>query len=276
MFRKLETPNHKFFSNHSKQLENSYGKYRNQQMLIQKSPERLRNIIEEMDGKIDSDAADDFFNFGRGSDSGKSKSKKGGTGIHTDFKVPETLFSNPKSYEIKKVSKENLSGFKIFNLDFKEQCQKTIDKINQFLEDHKEEKNFTKKEQRNLETQLEKNQSWLKDENLDELFPSKIFITVAKDLEGMDDKSFKYHNNDLDFDLANNLRHEIKVKKEGDISDVEISGNQIDISITGPNYSYELLTDALEIKKTNESSDLRVFAYMKTYKKDEKNIKLHK
>jgi hypothetical protein len=92
----------------------------------------------------------------------------------------------------------------------------------------------------------------------------------------MDDKSFKYHNNDLDFDLANNLRHEIKVKKEGDISDVEISGNQIDISITGPNYSYELLTDALEIEKTNESSDLRVFAYMKTYKKDEKNIKLHK
>ena len=276
MFRKLETPNHKFFSNHSKQLETSYGKYRNQQMLIQKSPERLRNIIEEMDGKIDSDAADDFFNFGRGSDNGKSKSKKGGTGIHTDFKVPETLFSNPKSYEIKKVSKENLSGFKIFNLDFKEQCQKTIDRINQFLEDHKEEKNFSKKDKRNLETQLEKNQSWLKDENLDELFPSKIFITVAKDLEGMDDKSFKYHNNELDFDLANHLRHKIKIKKDGDISDVEVSGNQINISITGPNYSYELLTDALAIKKTNESSDLRVFAYMKTYKKDEKNIKLHK
>ncbi len=276
MFRKLETPNHKFFSNHSKQLETSYGKYRNQQMLVQKSPERLRNIIEEMDGKIDSDAADDFFNFGRGSDSGKSKTKKGGTGTHTDFKVPDVLFSNPKSYEIKKVSKDNLSGFKIFNLDFKEQCQKTIERISEFLEDHKEEKNFTKKDKRNLESQLEKNQSWLKDENLEELFPSKIFITVAKDLEGMDDKSFRYHNNDLDFDLANNLRHEIKVKKEGDISDVEISGNQIDISITGPNYSYELLTDALEIKKTNESSDLRLSAYMKTYKKDEKNIKLHK
>ena len=91
----------------------------------------------------------------------------------------------------------------------------------------------------------------------------------------MDDKSFRYHNNDLDFDLSNNLRHKIEAKKEGDISDVELTGNQIDISITGPNYSYEFLADILDIKKTSEASDLRIFAYMKTYKKDEKNIKLH-
>ena len=65
----------------------------------------------------------------------------------------------------------------------------------------------------------------------------------------MDDKSFRYHNNDLDFDLSNNLRHKIEAKKEGDISDVELSGNQIDISITGPNYSYEFLADILDIKK---------------------------
>ena len=60
----------------------------------------------------------------------------------------------------------------------------------------------------------------------------------------MDDKSFRYHNNDLDFDLSNNLRHKIEAKKEGDISDVELSGNQIDISITGPNYSYEFSTSS--------------------------------
>jgi hypothetical protein len=276
MFRKLETPNHKFFSNHSKEFEKSYGKYRNQLLLVQKAPERLKSLFEEIEGKIDSDAADDFFNFGRGSESGRSKSKRSGSGKDSDFNLPDNLFSNPKAYEIKKVSKDNLSGFKIYNLDFKEQCKKIIEKISLFLEKNKDEEKFTKKEKRNLESQLEKNKSWLKDENLDELFPSKIFITVAQDLEGQDDKSFKYHNNDLDFDLANNIRHKILATKEGDISDIEISGNQIDISVTGPNYSYELLTDALEIKKTNEASDLRVFAYMKTYKKDEKNIKLHR
>lgn len=276
MFRKLETPNHKFFSNHSKEFEKSYGKYRNQLLLIQKAPERLKSLFEEIEGKIDSDAADDFFNFGRGSESGRSKSKRSGSGKDSDFNLPDNLFSNPKAYEIKKVSKDNLSGFKIYNLDFKEQCKKTIEKISLFLEKNKDEEKFTKKEKRNLESQLEKNKFWLKDEKLDELFPSKIFITVAQDLEGQDDKSFKYHNNDLDFDLANNIRHKILATKDGDISDIEISGNQIDISITGPNYSYELLTDALEIKKTNEASDLRVFAYMKTYKKDEKNIKLHR
>jgi len=244
-------------------------------LLVKKAPERLKNLFEEMEGKIDSDAADDFFNFGRGSDTGKSKSKKGGTGRDTEFSIPDNLFSNPKSYEIKKITKNNLSGFRIYNLDFKEQCKKTIQKIEEFLEKNKEEKNFTKKEKRRLETQLEKNEAWLKDENLDELFPSKIFISVAKDLEGMDDKSFRYHNNDLDFDLSNNLRHKIEAKKEGDISDVELTGNQIDISITGPNYSYEFLADILDIKKTSEASDLRIFAYMKTYKKDEKNIKLH-
>ena len=275
MFRKLETPNHKFFSNHSQEFEKFYSKYRNQELLIKKAPERLKNLFEEMEGKIDSDAADDFFNFGKGSDTGKSKSKKGGTGRDTEFSIPDNLFSNPKSYEIKKITKNNLSGFRIYNLDFKEQCKKTIQKIEEFLENNKEEKNFTKKEKRKLEAQLEKNKAWLKDENLDELFPSKIFISVAKDLEGMDDKSFRYHNNDLDFDLSNNLRHKIQAKKDGDISDVELTGNQIDISITGPNYSYEFLADILDIKKTSEASDLRIFAYMKTYKKDEKNIKLH-
>ena len=61
---------------------------------------------------------DDFFSFGRGSDAGKSKSKKSGSGTGTDFNVPENLFSNPKSYEITKITKDNLSGFKIHNLDF--------------------------------------------------------------------------------------------------------------------------------------------------------------
>ena len=115
----------------------------------------------------------------------------------------------------------------------------------------------------------------MNDENLDELFPSKIFIECAQDLEGMGDKSFRYHNNNLDFDLSNNIRHIIQTKKEGDIIDVELLGNTVEISISGPSYSYEILTDALVIKKTKDSSDLRVSAYMKTYKKDENSIKLH-
>ena len=66
------------------------------------------------------------------------------------------MFSNPKSYEITKITKDNLSGFKIHNLDFKEQCKKTINKINEFLEKNKDEKKFTKKDKRKLEEQLEK------------------------------------------------------------------------------------------------------------------------
>ena len=56
MFRKLETPNHKFFSNFSKEFEKSYEKYRNQLYLVTKTPERLKNLFEEIEGKIDSDA----------------------------------------------------------------------------------------------------------------------------------------------------------------------------------------------------------------------------
>ena len=275
MFRKLETPNHKFFSNTSQEFESLYGKYRNQLLLIQKAPENLKTLFEEIDNKVDSDAADDFFDFGKGSDDGKSNSKKSGRGKETELKVPDALFANPKAYEIKKISRENLNGFKIYNLDFKEQCTKTIEKIELFLKNNSENEKLSKKRKRELEKQIEKNKLWLDNKNLDELFPSKIFITCAQDLEGQDEKSFNYHDNNLDFDLSNNIRHVIKSKKDGDITDVELSGNEIEISIKGPNYSYELLTDALVIKKTNEASDLRVKAYMKTYNKDEKNIKLH-
>ena len=45
MFRKLETPNHKFFSNHSKEFEKLYSKYRNQELLVKKAPERLKNFL---------------------------------------------------------------------------------------------------------------------------------------------------------------------------------------------------------------------------------------
>ncbi len=275
MFRKLETPNHKYFSNYSQEFESHYGKYRNQLNLVQKAPENLKTLFEEIDSKLDSDAADDFFDFGKGSESGKSKSRKSGTGKETEFNVPDTLFANPKAYEVKKIIKKDLMGFRIYNTDFKEQCKKTIENIKLFLKENEGNDKFTKKKKRELEKQLERNESWLNDKNLDELFPSKIFIACAQDLEGMDEKSFKFHNNDLDFDLSNNIRHKIETKKEGDVSDVEISGNEIEISINGPNYSYELLTDAFVIKKTKESTDLRVKAYMKTYKKDEESTKLH-
>ena len=132
----------------------------------------------------------------------------------------DILFANPKAYEIKKILKNNLIGFKIYSSDFKKQCKKTIEDIELFLKENEDNDKFTKKKKRELEKQLERNKSWLNDENLDELFPSKIFIECAQDLEGMNDKSFNFHDKNLDFDLSNNIRHTIQSKKEESLSPI--------------------------------------------------------
>ena len=277
-FRNAETPNHKYFDNTNQDFKKKYEKFSHQIRLVIHSPTNLKRIIDESDTLLDSDAAKDFFNFGSGDESSedsKNKTKQMGSG-KSKFQIPDFLFSNPKGYKIEQIKKGNLVGFKIESVNFKEQCKNTIFKINEFLENNNDDKRLSNEIKRKLSKQLERNEDWLKDKNLDELFPSKIFIKIADDLEGKNTSSYTYHDNELDFDLNNSLRHEINVEKKGDITNVELEGNKITITISGPDYSYQILTDALNIDNANDQSDLRVNVKMETYKKKDGNsIKLY-
>jgi hypothetical protein len=266
-FRSAETPNHKFFENTNKEFTNKYQKFKHQIALISNASLNLKRVIEEGDTNLDSDATSEFFSFGIGDENNKTgeKNKKQNNG-KTNFTVPLALFSNPKSFNIKKISKNNLVGFKIDSLNFEEECKKTIKNIDDFFLNNKNNKDFTKKIKKQLESQKEKNIKWLNKENLNELFPCKIYIACADDLEGLNDTSFSLHDDDFDFDFSNNLRHEITEEKNGDISDVEKKGNKIILSVSGPEYSYSLLTDAFNISSTEDKSDLRVKVEMRNYK----------
>lgn len=266
-FRSAETPNHKFFENTNKEFINKYQKFKHQIALISNSSSNLKRVIEEGDTNLDSDATSEFFSFGVGDENNKNgeKEKKNNSG-KSNFTLPVALFANPKSFNIKKISKNNLVGFKIDSLNFEEECKKTIINIENFFINNSDNKDFTKKIQKQLELQKEKNIKWLNKENLKELFPCKIYITCADDLEGLDDSSFGLHDDDFDFDFSNNLRHEVFQEKNGDILDVELNGNKIILSISGPEYSYSLLTDAFNISSTEDKSDLRLKAEMRSYK----------
>jgi len=266
-FRSAETPNHKFFENTNKEFINKYQKFKHQIALISNSSSNLKRVIEEGDTNLDSDATSEFFSFGVGDENNKNgeKEKKNNSG-KSNFTLPVALFANPKSFNIKKISKNNLVGFKIDSLNFEEECKKTIINIENFFINNSDNKDFTKKIQKQLELQKEKNIKWLNKENLKELFPCKIYITCADDLEGLDDSSFGLHDDDFDFDFSNNLRHEVFQEKNGDILDVELNGNKIILSISGPEYSYSLLTDAFNISSTEDKSDLRLKAEMRNYK----------
>ena len=266
-FRSAETPNHKFFENTNKEFTNKYQKFKQQIALISNSSSNLKRVIEEGDTNLDSDATSEFFSFGVGDENNKNgeKEKKNNSG-KSNFTLPVALFANPKSFNIKKISKNNLVGFKIDSLNFEEECKKTIINIENFIINNSDNKDFTKKIQKQLEVQKEKNIKWLNKENLKELFPCKIYITCADDLEGLDDSSFGLHDDDFDFDFSNNLRHEVFQEKNGDILDVEVNGNKIILSISGPEYSYSLLTDAFNISSTEDKSDLRLKAEMRNYK----------
>ncbi len=266
-FRSAETPNHKFFENTNKEFINKYQKFKHQIALISNASSNLKRVIEEGDTNLDSDATSEFFSFGDGDENNKNgdKAKKHNSG-KSNFTIPFALFANPKSFTIQKISKDNLVGFKIDSLNFEEECKKTIINIENFFINNVDNKDFTKKIQKQLELQKEKNKKWLNKENFKELFPCKINITCADDLEGLDDSSFSLHDDDSDFDFSNNLRHEVFQEKSGDILDVEIKSNKIILSISGPEYNYSLLTDAFNISSTEDKSDLRLKVEMINYK----------
>ena len=280
MFRLIESTNHKKFNNFNQEVEQLYWKFVNQKSLVVNATETLKNIILDSETKFDSDAASDFFNFGKQEDDDEKKGAKSTykkKGPDSQFNLPLALFSNPKSYKIEKVEEKNLDGFKIKNENFKENCKDTIKKIDEFIEKNKDNPSLTIKLKKQLELQKIKNTEWLNDKNLDALYPSKISIYCAEDLDGKNDKdSFKLHDKFLDFDLSNKLKHTIITEKKGDISDVEVeNGNHIIISVNGPEFFYKILTDAFTLSLTKDHSDLRVSATMTTYK-NEKTIKLHK
>jgi hypothetical protein len=93
--------------------------------------------------------------------------------------------------------------------------------------------------------------------------PAKIYVQCAEDVEGAGDVSYSLHDNEHDFDLSNNLKHEIIEEKNGEIENVEILGNRINITVNGPNFSYVIKTNAFLIEATKEHADLRFSTYMK-------------
>ena len=271
MFRSLETPNHKFFLKDDSDFKQIYHSYKNQRSLVQSSLKSIKRLIEEEMTDFDSEAADDFFDFGSGSEDGKSK-KRRGRGVTTPFQVPVGLFNNPTKYQIIKYSKGNLNGFKIFNLKFKEECKKTIDRIDDFLAKNEEKKEFTKRNKKDLLKQKEKVVAWLENKNLDQLFPSTLYITCLPDIEGHSKKkSQDFYNPKIDYDFSNKLKHKIEHKKIGDIGDIIYNENKIKLSINGPDYSFEFLTDVLNNKTTKQAVDMNVTAFLKPRDTDGKD-----
>ena len=265
--RKLESPNHRVFTNANQEFNKNYDGYRHQRALLTSALEALRTLIIEKDSEFSSEASKDFFSFGDPDDRGRDKegdpSKTDTDGV-TKFNLPIGLFENPKAYNISKIHSKELAGFNVKSNDLKQSCKETIDKINKFIDENKERKEFTKKIERRLNNQKNKLSSWMEGKNLKDLYPAKIFIKCAEDVEGVGDTSYGLHDNEHDFDLSNNIKHEIQQEKAGNIEKVEISGNKIDITVNGPEFFYQLKTDAFLIKKTNEHADLRFAAYMRT------------
>jgi len=273
--RKLESPNHRYFDNANEEFHKKYQGYRHQKQLITLSLSKLKNLILEKDSEFSSEATKDFFSFGD-PDKDLSKDKNGDpsnvkTKGETPFNLPFALFSNPKGYILTKNHSETLAGFSIKSSDLKKSSQEIINKINTFIEENKEKKEFTKKVSSRLENQKIKLSNWLDNKNLDELFPANIYITCGEDVEGLGDTSLNLHDNDHDFDLSNNLKHTIQIKKDGNIKSVQTLGNKITITVDGPDFYYQLKTDAFYNSFAKEHSDLRLSVYMRAIN-EEKNI----
>ena len=157
--RRLESPNHRFFNNANQEFNKNYDGYRHQRALITSALEALRTLIIEKDSELSSEASKDFFSFGDPDDRGRDKegdpSKTDTDGV-TKFHLPIGLFENPKAYNISKIHSKKLAGFNIKNNDLKQSCQETIEKINKFIDENKERKEFTKKIERRLNNQKDK------------------------------------------------------------------------------------------------------------------------
>ena len=273
--RKLESPNHRYFDNANQEFHKQYEGYRHQKRLITNSLSQLKTIILEKDSEFSSEASKDFFSFGE-PDKDLSKDKNGNpsnvkTKGETPFNLPFALFSNPKGYILTKNHSDKLAGFSIKSNDLKKSSQEIIKKINTFIEENKERKEFTKKVSSRLENQKIKLSNWIENKNLEELFPANIYITCGEDVEGLGDSSLNLHDNEHDFDLSNNLKHNIEIKKEGNIKSVQILGNKITITVDGPEFYYQLKTDAFFNSFVKEHSDLRLSVYMRAIN-EENNI----
>ena len=83
-------------------------------------------------------------------------------------------------------------------------------------------KEYTKKLDKRLKDQITKLSGWSEGKFLNELYPAKIYVQCAEDVEGAGDVSYSLHDNEHDFDLSNNLKHEIIEEKNGEIENVEI------------------------------------------------------
>ena len=120
--------------------------------------------------------------------------------------------------------------------------------------------------------QKEKVVVWLENKNLDQLFPSTLYITCLPDIEGHSKKkSQQFYNKKLDYDFGNKLKHKIEHKKNGDIGDIIYNENKIELSINGPDYSFEFLTDVLNNKTTKQAVDMNVTAYLRKFDTDGKD-----
>lgn len=253
-FKMAEPPNHRQFEK-TKDLINSYVKYNNQILLLKKSIRSIKSIIEDRENKQSITATQGFFSWSGGEDDGKTA--KDGPGEDTTKKISEWIFENPKAYKIEKISKDKMVGFKVKSIKFEDECKKRIDQITKILENPKYEK--TKKQIKQLEQQNEKLKNWSEGKNLNELFPATIFVKCSQDIEGESyEKSNKLHDKNLDYDFSNKIKNNFTEEKNGDIKNVDFKNNDINISIDGPNFTYEFLFDSVINELTGEAYDLAV------------------
>ena len=253
-FKMSEPPNHRKFEK-TKELINSYNKFNNQIILIKTSISSIRSIIEDTENKESITATQGFFSWSGGDDDGQSKTNSGGE--ETNKEISEWIFENPKSYKIEKIAKDKMVGFKVSSVNFENECKSRINQIEKILNNPKYNK--TNAQIKRLENQCNKLENWSIGKNLDDIFPATIFIKCTQDIEGeSEDKSNKLHDKNLDYDFSNKIKNNFKEVKEGDIKNVEYDKNDINLSITGSNFSYQFLFDSAINEFTGEAYDLAV------------------
>ena len=229
-----------------------YYYYPNQILLLKSSIPTLKSIIEDRENVITVAPTQGIFSWTGGDDEGQ---RKRGPGGDTKKEVSKWIFENPKAYKIEKLNSDKMTGLKVSSTNFKEECLNRIEKIKDILENPKYNK--SKKKIKELEVQSEKLKNWSKGKNLEQLFPAKIRITCAQDIEGQSyEKNLDLHDKNLDFDFTNKINNNIQEEKEGDITSVEFESNEINIYIGGGKFTYKFLFDASINKATGEGYDL--------------------
>ena len=260
-YRLAESPNHRLFEK-TEEIVNNYELYNHQLLLVKKGISQIKDIILDKETEISTDATKEWFDFDGGEDeNSKEKTGKAETG-ESSKSISSWIFENPKSYGIKKITKDKLVGIRVYSIDFKNECLDRIERIKKVLQSSKYKK--TSSDIKRLNNQISKLNAWSEGKNYDELFPAKIFIRCAEDVEGYSMKKvFDHHDKRLDFDFTNKLKHKIIENREGHIDDIEKSPNEIIITISGSDFKYELLFDAAINQKTNDSYDLVYESYLK-------------